>query len=54
MDEGAWCPWGCKEWDTTERLHFHFHFSLTGCYKILSIILYAIQEVLVGYVFYIL
>ena len=18
-------PWGCKEWDTTERLHFHFH-----------------------------
>ena len=19
-------PWGRKEWDTTERLHFHFHF----------------------------
>ena len=26
MDRGAWCPWGHKEWDTTERLHFHFHF----------------------------
>ena len=24
MDGGAWCPWGCKELDTTERLHF-FH-----------------------------
>ena len=24
MDGGAWCPWGCKELDTTERLHFHF------------------------------
>ena len=23
MDGGAWCPWGCKESDTTERLHFH-------------------------------
>ena len=20
-------PWGCKESDTTERLHFHFDFS---------------------------
>ena len=19
-------PWGCKESDTTKRLHFHFHF----------------------------
>ena len=28
MDGGAWCPWGCKESDTTEQLHFHFHFSL--------------------------
>ena len=18
-------PWGCEEWDTTKRLHFHFH-----------------------------
>ena len=26
MDGGAWCPWGRKELDTTERLHFHFHF----------------------------
>ena len=25
MDRGAWCPWGHKESDTTERLHFHFH-----------------------------
>ena len=23
-DRGAWCPWGCKESDTTEQLHFHF------------------------------
>ena len=22
MDRGAWCPWGYKELDTTERLHF--------------------------------
>ena len=22
MDRGAWCPWGCKELDMTERLHF--------------------------------
>ena len=22
MDGGAWCPWGLKESDTTERLHF--------------------------------
>ena len=21
MDGGAWCPWGCKELDMTERLH---------------------------------
>ena len=21
MDGGAWCPWGSKESDTTERLH---------------------------------
>ena len=20
----GYSPWGCKEWDTTERLHFHF------------------------------
>ena len=24
MDRGAWCPWGHKESDTTEQLHFHF------------------------------
>ena len=24
MDGGAWCPWGHKELDTIERLHFHF------------------------------
>ena len=23
-DGGAWCPWGPKELDTTERLHFDF------------------------------
>ena len=21
-DGGAWCPWGCKELDMTEQLHF--------------------------------
>ena len=25
MDGGAWCPWGRKELDMTERLHFNFH-----------------------------
>ena len=24
MDREAWCAWGRKESDTTERLHFHF------------------------------
>ena len=24
MDGGAWSPWGRKEQDTTEQLHFHF------------------------------
>ena len=24
MDGGAWCPWGRKESDMTEQLHFHF------------------------------
>ena len=24
MDGEAWCQWGRKESDTTERLHFHF------------------------------
>ena len=24
MDGGAWCPWGHKKSDTTERLHFHY------------------------------
>ena len=26
-DGGAWCPWGPKESDTTEQLHFHFHYT---------------------------
>ena len=26
-DGGAWCPWGRKESDTTEQLHFHFHYT---------------------------
>ena len=25
MDRGAYSPWGCKEWDTTERLSLHIH-----------------------------
>ena len=29
MDRGAWkAAWGCKESDMTERLHFHFTFSI--------------------------
>ena len=24
----GYSPWGRKEWDTTERLHFHFHMVL--------------------------
>ena len=24
----GYSPWGCKESDTTERLHFHFHFEV--------------------------
>ena len=28
MDGGAWCPWGHKESDKTERLHFtSLHFN---------------------------
>ena len=23
-------PWGCEDWDTTERLHFHFSLSCIG------------------------
>ena len=23
----GYCPWGCKELDTTEWFHFHFHFQ---------------------------
>ena len=26
----GYCPWGCNESDTTERLHFHFSFSCIG------------------------
>ena len=26
----GWSPWGCKESDTTERLHFHFPRSCIG------------------------
>ena len=28
----GYSPWGCKESDTTERLHFHFHYKITVCY----------------------
>ena len=31
MDGGAWwAAWGLTEWDTTERLHFHFSLSCIG------------------------
>ena len=26
----GYSPWGRKESHTTERLHFHFHFSVAG------------------------
>ena len=26
----GYCPWGCKESGTTERLHFHFFNDETG------------------------
>ena len=29
MDRGAWCPWGRKQSDTTEQLHFFCFFSLS-------------------------
>ena len=25
----GYCPWGSKESDKTEQLHFHFHFSVS-------------------------
>ena len=28
---GGYSPWGRKEWDTTERLHFHFSTNLMIC-----------------------
>ena len=31
MDGGAWCPWGCKESDTTEQLHIHIQIVLVAC-----------------------
>ena len=27
----GWSPWGRWGWDTTERLHFHFHWEGTTC-----------------------
>ena len=30
MDGGAWCPWGCKESDMTERLLSLFTFPTHG------------------------
>ena len=33
MDGGAWCPWGHKELDTTERLHFYNIFMHVSCFK---------------------
>ena len=35
----GYSPWGCKELDTTERLHFHFHVSIEVC-VCLKLILY--------------
>ena len=27
-EDVGYSPWGCKESDIIERLHFHFHFSI--------------------------
>ena len=35
-DGRAWCPWGHKESDTTEQLHFHFHRGYENFNKINS------------------
>ena len=40
MDVGARCPWGHKESDTTERLHFHF----LGVRKYFSFILLQVVD----------
>ena len=26
-EELGYCPWGCKESDTTERLHYHYELT---------------------------
>ena len=39
MDGGAWCPWGLKESDTTERLHFTLiQNNENSYYKIMRIV----------------
>ena len=37
MDRGAWCPWGRKESDTTEWLHFHFQRFVKSSHVVVNI-----------------
>ena len=43
----GYSPWGCKELDTTERLHSLMFFSIMLYYRILTIVPCAIQYDLV-------
>ena len=40
MDGGAWCPWGHKESDTTEGLHFHFSLYILYLHRTINLYLY--------------
>ena len=40
----GYSPWGLKESDTTERLHFHFSLSIMVYHRILNIVLCAVQQ----------
>ena len=49
----AWkIPW-MEEPGRFQSMYFFKLFSLTGCYKIVNIVLCAIQYILVDYIFYI-
>ena len=36
MDGGAWCPWGRKELDVNEQLHFTFTFTVSKPHALIS------------------
>jgi len=42
----GYCPWGRKESDTTERLHFHFHpLQYSGLENSMEYIVHGLQRV---------